>query len=500
MIPCRRLRFLSSFVRLALAAPTILAAAAFLSVPEARAADRVPITTASEPARNLFLEARGLNEGLKFTDAHGRCVRAIGLDPNFALAHLLACQTSATANEFFEGLQRAVDLAPKVSDAERLMILGFDAGTKGRPQEQEKAYADLVNLFPDDERVLNLLGGYYFGAQDYDRTIATYERAVAVNPAFAPQYNQLGYAYRFTQQFPKADQAFQKYIELVPDDPNPYDSYGEFLMKTGRFEESIASYRKALTFDRNFVPSYIGICNDNIFLDRGEEARKACDELTAISRTVGEKRQAMFWTAVSFLHEGRPKDAIDTVHRMHALAEADKDLPTMAADHVMIGNILLETGTPDPALAEFRKGVEVNETADVPAEVKATARRALVYQEARIALAKGDPAAASAKAEEYRRAVEAHRIPGEVRQVHELAGRIAIARKDFDLALQELSAANPQDPRIDYLMAQAYEGKADGENARLLAKRAADFNALNINGAYVRKPAQAMVARLGGAR
>ncbi len=500
MIPCRRPRSLSSSGRFVLAASTLVAAVAILSASTARAADRVPITTVSEPARKLYLEARGLNEGLKFTDAHGRCVQAIALDPNFALAHLLTCQTSATANEFFEELQRAVDLAPKVSDAERLMILGFDAGTKGRPQEQQKAYADLLNLYPDDERVLNLLGGYFFGALDYDKAIATYERAVAVNPAFAPQYNQIGYAYRFTQQYPRADQAFRKYIELVPDDPNPYDSYGEFLMKTGRFEESIASYRKALTFDRNFVPSYIGICNDNIFLDRGDDARKACDELTAISRTVGEKRQSMFWRAVSFLHEGRSKDAIDTVHRMYALAEADKDLPTMAADHVMIGNILLETGTPDPALAEFRKGVEINETADVPAEVKAAGRRALVYQEARIALAKGDLAAASAKTEEYRKAVEAHRIPGEVRQVHELTGRIAIARKDFDLALQELSAANPQDPRIDYLMAQAYEGKGDGENARLMAAKAADFNALNINGAYIRMPAKAMVARLGGGR
>ena len=33
-------------------------------------------------------------------------------------------------------------------------------------------------------------------------------------------------------------------------------------MKMGRFDESIKSYQKALSFDRNFIASYIGMGND----------------------------------------------------------------------------------------------------------------------------------------------------------------------------------------------------------------------------------------------
>ena len=38
-----------------------------------------------------------------------------------------------------------------------------------------------------------------------------------------------------------AEKAFQKYIELIPKDPNPYDSYAELLLKMGRFDDSSSS-------------------------------------------------------------------------------------------------------------------------------------------------------------------------------------------------------------------------------------------------------------------
>ena len=49
----------------------------------------------------------------------------------------------------------------------------------------------------------------------------------------------LGYAYRQEGDYANAEQAFKKYIELIPNDPNPYDSYAELLLKMGKFDESI---------------------------------------------------------------------------------------------------------------------------------------------------------------------------------------------------------------------------------------------------------------------
>ena len=78
----------------------------------------------------------------------------------------------------------------------------------------------------------------------------------------------LGYSNRNLENYDEAEKAFKKYIELIPDDPNPYDSYAEMLSKQGRYEEAITQYEKALAIDPNFFPSHMGIANNLIYLNK----------------------------------------------------------------------------------------------------------------------------------------------------------------------------------------------------------------------------------------
>jgi len=474
----------------------IVAIGLIAAVSHVGAADRIPITTTSDEARQLYLQGRDLNEKIRVTDSQTYFQQAIAKDPDFALAHLAVAQNAADVNEFWNSLSRAASLVPKVSEGERRMILGFDAGARGNPEVQKQHYTELVSLFPDDERALTLLGIYYSGAQEYPLAIEYLERATKLNPDFATAYNQLGYLYWYTMQYPKAEQAFRKYTELIPNEPNPYDSYAEFLMKMGRFDESIKAYEKALTINPNFISSHAGICNDQVFLGNGEAARATCDRLSNSARNVGEKRQAFFWKATSYLHEGRVPDAIASVRQMSTLSEKSQDMATMAADLDLIGNILLETGKPDDALTSYRQAMEMTARAAIPDEAKEAARRFEVYQEARVALAKGDIAGAKAKTDQFRKLVAVKQIPFEVRQSHELAGRVALEEKNYEASLAELKMASQLDPRVLYLEARAYEGAGDKQNAGRCCDLAANFNGLDMNYAFVRKPAMEMLARV----
>jgi tetratricopeptide (TPR) repeat protein len=67
--------------------------------------------------------------------------------------------------------------------------------------------------------------------------------------SYSTAFNILGYAYRQDGNYNDAEAAFKKYIELIPNDPNPYDSYAELLLKMGRFDEAITQYKKALAID-----------------------------------------------------------------------------------------------------------------------------------------------------------------------------------------------------------------------------------------------------------
>jgi tetratricopeptide (TPR) repeat protein len=215
----------------------------------------------------------------------------------------------------------------------------------------------------------------------------------------------MGYAYRFLEKYPEAEAAFKKYIELIPNDPNPYDSYAEFLMKTGRFEESITNYQKALKQDPNFIASHIGIGNDYVFMGQGAKAREAFAKIATVARNDGERRTAHLWTATSYLHEGATDKALAEVEKMAAIAKAGNDLPALSGDFNQMGDILREAGRYDDALAKYKETVATMEKADVHADVKEGVRRNFVFEQGRVALGKGDLATAKERAAEYAKQV-----------------------------------------------------------------------------------------------
>jgi tetratricopeptide (TPR) repeat protein len=458
-------------------------------VAPAPAAGRIPVTTASAEARALYDKAYGLQLVLRAADAHAGFAQAVAKDPDFALAHLGLAATSPTNQEFLASLERAVALAAKVSEPERLWIAGVDAGARNDPEAQLAAFTKLVEVAPHDPQALNLLGNVRFNRQEYDAAIVLYTKAIALDPTFTQPYNQLGYVYRFVGKYDEAQRTFEKYIQLIPNDPNPHDSYAELLMKRGKFDESIASYEKALAIDPSFVASHVGIGNNHIFAGRGDQAREAFAKLGTVARNVAEKRQALLWTAVSYTHEGNWEAALGALDQLAAAGVESKDPALIAADHNLRGTFLLEAGKPDAAAKAYELAAETIAKATVPDAAKEQAARTALYNRARVALAKKDRATARATLDAYRTAVAPRQLPFEVRQVHELAGMIALDEKRPADAVTELAHANQQDPRILFLLATAHAAAGNADKAKALYTEVRDWNALAVNHGFVKAKA-----------
>src|SRR6266550_3649241 len=254
---------------------------------------KIPVTSSSEEAKKEFIAGRDLAEKLLITDSLAHYDKAIALDPNFAAAELNRATSSPTAKEFFEHLKKAVSLADKASKGERLLILGTEAGANGNAPKQKEYLEQLVAAFPNDERAHFALGGYYFGQQEMTPAIEHYKKATEISPTYSTAFNILGYAYRQNVDYANAEQAFKKYIELIPKDPNPYDSYAELLLKMGRFDESITQYRKALSVDPNFINSHLGISADLMYMGKPDEAAAELQKITDKARSDGERRTAL---------------------------------------------------------------------------------------------------------------------------------------------------------------------------------------------------------------
>jgi tetratricopeptide (TPR) repeat protein len=459
----------------------------------AAAAGAVPITTESPEARRLYLEARAVAEQLRGHEGRKLYQQAAAADPDFAMVHYQLAVNAATAKDFVEHIKRAVALSDRASEGERLFILAAEAGGNANPAKALQYQEELVAKYPRDERAHQVLGTAYFGRQEFDKAIEQYRAATAINPSFSPAYNLLGYAYRNLEKYDDAEAAFKKYIELIPGDPNPYDSYAELLMKTGRFDESIAQYRKALEHDSNFVASKVGIATNLMFQGKHSTGAAEMDRLYQHARDDGERRTALFVKGVILVDGGKTDAALKEIEREYALDAKLADTTNMSGDALLLGNILLDAGRVDAAEGKFRQSLELVEKSSLADDAKEDARLADLYNRGRIALARGDFAAARTAADQYTKGAEARHNPFRVRQAHELTGLIALGEKDYDQAIAQLGQANQQDPYVLYSTALAWKAKGDGAKAKDLAAKAANANVLPlITYAFVREDARRM--------
>jgi len=64
-----------------------------------------------------------------------------------------------------------------------------------------------------------------------------------------------------------------------------------------------------------------------------------------------------------------------------------------------------------------------------------------------------------------------------------------LAEKRYAAAMEEFGQANQRDPRVLLLTARAAQGVGNTESAAVLANKAAHFNELSFNFAYVKSKA-----------
>ncbi len=497
MRPDERTRFASIAVLVVSTAIWIACNQTTNNVSAAASSDggKIPLTTKSEDAKNEFLQGRALSDKLLGQDSLQHFDKAIALDPEFASAELARANNSPTAKEFFEHLNKAVSLADKGSEGEKILILATQSGANGDTVKQEDYLKKLVAAYPNDERAQFSLANYYFAQQDNLQAVEHYKKATELAPNFSPAYNVLGYACKQLGDYANAEQAFKKYIELIPNDPNPYDSYAELLLKMGRFDDSITQYHKALSVDPQFAASHFGMAGDLMYAGKSEEAQAELQKMADQARNDGELRTALFGMAVVAADSGKLDKALQAMDKEYAVAEKKNDVAAMAADLQAKGNILVEMLKYGEARQQFERSVELIQSSSLSQEMKDNATLLHHFNEAGLAIGKKDYTAAKAHAEEFRKGAEATRNEMQLKQAHELAGRIALAEKIYDTAIAELQQANDQNPRNLFRLGQAYQGKGDSTKAREYYAQAAGFNSLpQLNYAFIRVKAQRIVA------
>ena len=451
---------------------------------------KIPVTTSSQDALEYFLEGRDLALSLRSAEARTRFRSAIERDSNFALAYLEMARYAPSTKMFQEYLARAVEHADHVSDGERLSIEAVHANSiEGRPQKARDIYLKLVEMYPKDELAHLRLAVHYFLQKDYKNSLLVCDVVLSISPEFAPLFNLLGYTHQALGDYEAAEQSFKRYIELIPAEPNPYDSYADLLVKTGRFEEAIDMYEQALEISPGFSASVRGIASALNALGQNGEARSKLNDV--LSR-FGPSPVVSEAIAISYI-EQRLFDSAAIVldsARQHQLDRADTISAAELASR--IGDVYLEAGKTKDAKHYYRQAITAIQNSGVDSNVKENASIEYQYSLARVAIAEGKLDSAEVLAELHLQSARERIDPTIKAQAHFLKAAIAIERGQWDKAMEQSAMTDPHDPYHQFQKSIALRkaGRIEESEAVLLEARSASLKQ-SLPLAFVRAHARA---------
>ena len=126
-------------------------------------------------------------------------------------------------------------------------------------QEDEKAIASYnraIELDPDDAFAYNNRGVVYSNKEEYEKAIADYNRAIELDSDFACVYNNRGVVYSNKEEYEKAIADYNRAIELDSDFAGAYYNRGNAYYNKEEYEKAFADYNRAIELDRDFSESY----------------------------------------------------------------------------------------------------------------------------------------------------------------------------------------------------------------------------------------------------
>ncbi len=229
------------------------------SQPAAEAKSVASVTTSSPEAYRSYLEGVELNNKVYSDEAEAAFKRAIELDSNFAMAYFRLANVWRPGNlrdltAQRKALEKARQLKDRVTEKERLQIEAQYAWTieVNLPRAAE-IMEKLLQKYPHEQSVYENLGRIYANLGDYKRQEQTYLNALKQDSLDKLLWNSLAYCYARSGRKMEALQAIDRYLQIAPAEPNPYDSKADIYSAFGELDSAWYWYQKAISFRSDFT-------------------------------------------------------------------------------------------------------------------------------------------------------------------------------------------------------------------------------------------------------
>ncbi len=212
----------------------------------------IPVSTTSDRALTLYREAMAAYDDAYYEVFVDLLSQALKEDPEFFMANYnmaIYCLYYDDEGRFREYGKRAENCKCVLSQGEIIMKDAITQLMKKSDSDATPFGQKLIKAYPQDPNAYNQLFYYYRFIKNPVGQEQALQKALAVAENQAPIYNWLGYTYMTLNRYDDALAAFDKYIELKPTLPNPYDSKGDFFMRTKEYRSAYDNFMKANAID-----------------------------------------------------------------------------------------------------------------------------------------------------------------------------------------------------------------------------------------------------------
>ena len=290
---------------------------------------------------------------------------------------------------------------------------------------------------------------------DLDKALELYQQAIKIRPEFAEAEFQVGNILTTKGNFPEAEAAFRRSIELKKNWSLPYSGLGAVLMRVNRDADAEKNFRQALIID----------ANDNLALRllaeirlRGGDVKEALD--LAKRATAVQDAPASAWLTYAMAQRANG----DKAGARGALDRALKDQPDNVAALLERADLSTDEKNYDAAIEDLKTASKVK-----PGDKVIMGRLAYVYQQA----GKQEDAAVAAKAAglpiQTTSGDGKTRVIGTPEEIEAAnSNDVAVARK----ALEKLIEKNPDNAGLLYRLGLSYRTENPTRALELLRQAA----------------------------
>ena len=205
------------------------------------------------------------------------------------------------------------------------LIVAQQAARIGENDEAAKYYEAVLEILPDIEGVKIPLGALYFKMEDFDKALALLENTPEAD--LTPDVlNNLGAACLNAKAYNRAENYLKQSIEMKPTYAEPQKNLSELYKELEREDEAVTAYEKYLDLRPEDIDTQYNFALYLTKLGRWEPAAKLLEDLT---RKITDVPPLYFLLAQVETHNNRPGKAMAALRRGMQLTDPNAALAYM---------------------------------------------------------------------------------------------------------------------------------------------------------------------------